>query len=122
MEGRYGPAFWLWAGALAGYALSFRPAERPFTKPGVLVIALLFGILGLATWLRLTALEDIPANISIDEILPSVEAANIARGAVPNVFSSAGWFGMPNLTFSSSQRWSSKQWDTIRFSPCGFRR
>jgi len=100
MNGGYGAAFWLWAAAVAGYALSFRFAERRSTKPGVLVCAALLGIVGLAALLRLTALEDIPANISIDEILPSLEAQHIAHGEAPNVFSTTGWFYMPNLTFA----------------------
>lgn len=96
----YGLLFWLWAGSVVGYALSFAPAERRFPRPPMLVCAALLAILGLAAWLRLTALEDIPANISIDEILPSMEAQSIASGATPNVFSSVGWFTLPNLTFA----------------------
>jgi hypothetical protein len=100
MNGGYGAAFWLWAAAVAGYGVSFRCAERRLTKPGLLVCAALLGIVALAAWLRLTALEDIPANISIDEILPSLEAQHIAHGEAPNVFSTTGWFDMPNLTFA----------------------
>jgi 4-amino-4-deoxy-L-arabinose transferase-like glycosyltransferase len=100
MNGGYGAAFWLWAAAVAGYALSFRGAERRSMRPGVLVCAALLVIVGLAARLRFPALEDIPANISIDEILPSVEAQHIAQGETPNVFSTTGWFDMPNLTFA----------------------
>ena len=50
--------------------------------------------------LRLVALADIPANISVDESLTALEALRIAQGRVPNVFSSVGWFSMPSLTFA----------------------
>ncbi len=100
MPAGYGPVFWLWAGSVVGYALSFAPAEGRFPRPPVLVCAALLAILGLAAWLRLSALEDIPANISIDEMLPSREAQSIASGGAPNVFSSSGWFNLPNLTFA----------------------
>lgn len=96
----YGLAFWLWAGGIAAYVLSFRRADRALAPPPAIVQFGLIGVLALAAALRLVALQDIPANISIDEILPSLEALHIARGGAPNVFSSVGWFGMPNLTFS----------------------
>ncbi|MFI5395617.1 MAG: ArnT family glycosyltransferase [Candidatus Binatia bacterium] len=96
----YRTAFWLWAGGIVAYVLSFRRAERALTPPPASVQLGLIGILALAAALRLVAIEDIPANISIDEILPSLEALHIAQGGAPNVFSSVGWFGMPTLTFS----------------------
>ncbi len=97
---RYGPACWLWAGGVAAYVLSFRTASRRFPRPTLLVWTALAMIVLFAGWLRLTALTDIPANISIDEILPSLEALHIAQGEPVNVFSSTGWFSMPNLTFA----------------------
>ena len=60
----------------------------------------LLGILGLAVALRLPAIEDNPANISIDELLPAMEARAHRQRAAPNVFSSVGWFTMPNLSFA----------------------
>src|SRR5574337_736436 len=60
----YGVAFWLWAGGVVGYALSFPRAWRPFAPPARGVILGLCAILALAGVLRLVALEAIPANIS----------------------------------------------------------
>lgn len=96
----YGVGFWVWAGSVVGYTVSFAAAERRWPRPRVPVCAALLGILALAAWLRFSALNDIPANISIDEVLPSMEAETIASGGAPNVFSSAGWFSLPNLTFT----------------------
>ncbi len=100
MHAPYGLAFWLWAAGVAAYVLSFRTARRRWSPPGPLVYLALAAIMIFAAWLRLTALADVPANISIDEILPSTEALHIAQGAPINVFSSTGWFTIPNFTFA----------------------
>lgn len=96
----YGVWFWVWLAGLVAYAASFSPAlqRSPFPSPAVLLW--LFGILGLAVALRLPGIADNPANISIDELLPAMEALHIARGGTANVFSSVGWFSMPNLSFT----------------------
>lgn len=96
----YGVAFWLWAGGVVAYALSFPRAQRLCPPPHGLALAGLIAVLALAGGLRFVALGEVPANISIDETLPSLEALHIAQGQVPNVFSSVGWFSMPNLTFA----------------------
>lgn len=96
----YAVWFWLWLAGLVAWVASFPPAVRrcPFPSPGVLLW--LLGILGLAVALRLPRIADIPANISIDELLPAMEAMHLARGNPVNVFSSVGWFTMPNLSFA----------------------
>jgi len=96
----YGVPFWLWVVGVIGYAISFSRAQRPLSPPGRGVILALCAVLVLAGVLRLVALEDLPANISIDESLTALEALRIAQGRVPNVFSSVGWFSMPNFTFA----------------------
>jgi hypothetical protein len=58
------------------------------------------GILVLAAVLRLVLIMRYPAEIHIDEILPSLEALHIVQGNAPNVFSSVGWFTTPNLAFA----------------------
>jgi hypothetical protein len=57
-------------------------------------------ILVLATALRLPRIETIPGNISVDELMPGLAAQAIATGTAPNVFSTLGWFTLPNLTFA----------------------
>jgi len=96
----YGVWFCVWLAGLVAFAVSFPPALRrcPFPSPAVLLW--LCGILGLALALRLPGIADNPANISIDELLPGMEALQIARGGAANVFSSVGWFSMPNVSFA----------------------
>lgn len=96
----YGVAFWLWVGGVIGYVLSFPRARRPCAPPAWGAILGLCAVLALAAVLRLPALQDIPANISIDETLTALDALRIAQGRAPNVFSSVGWFFLPNLTFA----------------------
>jgi hypothetical protein len=99
-EEPYGPWFWLWMAGLVAYAASFPPAVRRHPFPAPVVLLWLIAIVALAVGLRLPRIADIPANISIDELLPAMEALNIAGGAPVNVFASAGWFSMPNLSFA----------------------
>jgi 4-amino-4-deoxy-L-arabinose transferase-like glycosyltransferase len=96
----YGVAFWVWAGGVIAYAVSFPRAQRAFPLPPGPVVAGLIAVLALAGALRFVALAEIPANISIDESLTSLAALRIAQGGAPNVFSSVGWFTMPSLTFA----------------------
>jgi 4-amino-4-deoxy-L-arabinose transferase-like glycosyltransferase len=85
---------------MVAYALSFTRAAETRPGPPLPVLAWLLAIIVLATALRLPGIEARPANISIDELLPGLEAARIARGGAPNVFSSVGWFAMPSLSFA----------------------
>jgi 4-amino-4-deoxy-L-arabinose transferase-like glycosyltransferase len=96
----YGPWFWGWLAGLLLYAASFAPAARRHPFPPPMVVLWLLGILGLAVALRLPRIADVPANISIDELLPAMEAWHIASGRPVNVFASIGWFSMPNLSFA----------------------
>ena len=96
----YGVWFWVWAICVLAYVISFPGALQPQRPlPAAAWIALLV-IVGLAAALRLPAIYAIPANISIDELLPGIEAAQIAAGLKPNVFHSLGWFSIPNLAFT----------------------
>jgi hypothetical protein len=96
----YGIAFWLWAGGVVTYPLSFQGGRPVLPRPRRSVQLTLLGVLVLAAALRLVAIEDVPALIHIDEILPAAEALHIVEGNAPNVFSSVGWFTTPNLAFA----------------------
>src|SRR5262249_4609629 len=96
----YGFWFWLWLCALVAYAFSFAPATCPREAPSPAALAWLMAIIGVAVALRLPGIKANPANISIDELLPGLEAARIARGGAANVFSSIGWFTIPNVCFA----------------------
>src|ERR1700687_2610114 len=96
----YGLTFWLWAAGLAGYAASFPRARRTYAPPSTLAVIWLLAILAFAVALRFPGSESNPANISVDELLPGLEAQKIARGQHPNAFSSLGWFAIPNLSFA----------------------
>lgn len=96
----YGPIFWLWLGGTALYVLSFPGATEKASGPGYSWhLALVLLILWAAAW-RIPRVYEMPANISIDELLPGVESLKIARGQSPNVFGSVGWFSIPNLAFT----------------------
>lgn len=98
---RYGVPFGLWIAAMLGLWLSLPGAIGPRpAAPSVGTLGALGGILGLATWLRLPDIVEVPANVSIDEMMPALEAMSIAAGESPNVFSSVGWFTIPNLSFA----------------------
>jgi len=96
----YGLTFWLWAVSLVVYAASFPRARHAFAPPAPLAIVWLLVIVAFAVALRFPGIESNPANISVDELLPGIEAQKIARGLQPNVFSSLGWFAIPNLSFA----------------------
>ncbi|MBI3783611.1 MAG: glycosyltransferase family 39 protein [Deltaproteobacteria bacterium] len=99
-EPGYGWLFWGWVICLAAYIGSFPPAlrrERPIARPAWVLFV---GILGLAAVLRFPDIYSVPGNISIDELLPGLEALHITQGGKPNVFGSIGWFTIPNLTFA----------------------
>lgn len=99
---RYGPPFWAWVLFAFALWLSFsgRPdGTRSQPMPAWSIVGLI-GICAFAFALRWPALSEIPANISVDELLPALEAMRIAAGEAPNVFSSLGWFTIPNLSFA----------------------
>jgi 4-amino-4-deoxy-L-arabinose transferase-like glycosyltransferase len=96
----YGASFWLWVVSALAYAVSFRAARFRFARLPTAVWGALLAILVLAVALRLPNIEAVPGNISVDELMPGLQAQAIAAGAAPNVFSSLGWFSLPNLTFA----------------------
>lgn len=98
-EPGYGLLFWPWVAAVVAYVASFPPtrSSKPWPSPRMWVLLAL--VLGIAAALRVPDLYDIPANISIDELLPALESKLIVDGAKPNVFSTVGWFTIPNLAF-----------------------
>lgn len=98
---RYGVPFWLWLAALIAIWISLPGATGTrMQRPAAGVLGALGGILALAWWLRFPDIVDMPANVSIDEMMPALEAMSIAAGERPNVFSSVGWFTIPNLSFA----------------------
>lgn len=99
-EPGWGPIFWLWGLGLVGFVLSYAPARTPAPPATPALWAALGGVLLLAAWLRLPDIYDIPANISIDELLPGLESKLLADGMKPNPFGSVGWFTIPNLAFA----------------------
>lgn len=99
----YGWPFWIWVvSAIAlGLSLPGRPPEvLPRAPASRASVVALLAVLLLATALRLPEIREVPANVSIDEMLPALEAMRIAAGEAPNVFSSVGWFTIPNLSFA----------------------
>ncbi len=96
----YGVGFALWAMGLLGFALSFAGAMRRWERVGVGEMWALAIILVGAAALRLPRIYDIPANISVDELLPMLDSYRMAMGQAPNAFASIGWFSLPNLTFA----------------------
>lgn len=96
----YGLAFWLWACGIVGYMLSFQGAARTALPPRRLVQVSLLAILTLAAALRFVAPGEIPVNMHMDELTPAQEALHIAHSGRPNVFSSIGWFTIPNVAFA----------------------
>lgn len=96
----YGVAFWLWVCGIVAYPLGFERARQTFAPPRRVVQLGLVGILVLAAVLRLALIKRYPAEIHIDEILPSLETLHIVEGKAPNVFSSVGWFRTPNVAFA----------------------
>ena len=96
----YGVWFCVWMAGVVAYAASFPGALQKYPFPSPAVLVWLLAILGLAVALRLPGLAHTPANVSIDELLPAMEALRIVRGETTNVFSSVGWFSMPNLSFA----------------------
>jgi hypothetical protein len=96
----FGWTFWLWAAAAVAYPFSFPPAERRHGRPGAAVVVALIAILVFAAALRLYDVAGIPANISIDEVYPGIDALHIARGESFNPFSTLGWFNIPGLSFA----------------------
>lgn len=98
----YGWSFWAWLGGVGVLWATLPRAprraagERAGWREGVGLAV----ILAFAAGLRLWAIESVPANVAIDEMLPGLEALRIARGETPNVFSSVGWFTIPNLAFA----------------------
>jgi len=96
----YSWTFWLWLSSGAVFLAALprgRRSESP-TSPAVWIG--LLAILAYALALRLPALHAIPANVAIDEMLPGLEALRISQGKTANVFSSLGWFTIPNLSFA----------------------
>jgi 4-amino-4-deoxy-L-arabinose transferase-like glycosyltransferase len=96
----YGWPFWLWVSGVVAYVVSFALALRRFPPPAARVRVTAFAIMAAAAALRLPSLDTVPPHISIDEVLPGYESFKIAQGAAPNVFSSIGWYSMPNLSFA----------------------
>lgn len=95
----YGPVFWLWVGATVAYVFSFPRAAGSHGSPSwSWHLSLVLLLLWAAAW-RIPGVYEMPANISIDELLPGAESLRIAAGRAPNVFASAGWFSIPNLAF-----------------------
>src|SRR5579862_268554 len=92
--------FCLWLAGLVAFVASFPTASRQYRFPSWGALLWLLAILTVAVALRLPRIADIPANISIDEILPAMEAVHLVRDNPVNVFSSVGWFSMPNLSFA----------------------
>lgn len=97
----YGWTFWMWLAAGVAFWASLPRAERKSrsTEPPHMR-ALLVAVFALAAALRLWDLQATPANVAVDEMLPGVEALKIAQGHTANVFSSVGWFTIPNLCFA----------------------
>ncbi|MFI5395224.1 MAG: ArnT family glycosyltransferase [Candidatus Binatia bacterium] len=80
--------------------LSFRHARARSAPPRRLVQVSLLAILALAAALRFVAPGDVPVNMHFDELSPAQEALHIAHSGRPNVFSSIGWFTIPNVSFA----------------------
>lgn len=96
----YGWSFWLWAATL-GLILCILPKRTERPAPVSMPVGIgLAAIVVFAAALRIPGIEDVPANISVDEVLPSLESLRIANGESPNVFSSVGWFTIPSLAFA----------------------
>ncbi len=98
-EPGYGVLFWPWVAGLACYIASFPSARHVSRREPLLSWFVLGAILLLAAVLRFPGVEDVPANISVDELLPALESQLLADGAKPNAFSTIGWFTIPNLAF-----------------------
>lgn len=96
----YGWTFWLWLLSAVGFAVSFPFAEKPSNRPTGSVLAVLAVILILAAAFRFPQIDQIPANIAIDEVYPGLDALHLARGGGGNVFSHLGWFNIPALCFA----------------------
>jgi 4-amino-4-deoxy-L-arabinose transferase-like glycosyltransferase len=95
----YGRIFWLWLASALGFAAAFPPAAEPYPKPTLTILLALLAIVIFAAALRLPEIEQIPANIAIDEVYPGLEALHIAKNGGFNVFSHLGWFNIPSLCF-----------------------
>lgn len=98
----YGWTFWAWiAGGAAFWATLPRGVKpSPAGESSAFARVALAAILVFAAGVRLWAIESVPENVAIDELLPGLEALRIAQGLAPNVFSSVGWFTIPNLSFA----------------------
>ncbi len=97
----YGWTFWAWLAAGLTFWVSLPRSKRTARLPEPpYVRGVLVAILILAAALRLWDLEATPSNVSVDEMLPGVEALKIAQGQTANVFSSVGWFTIPNFCFA----------------------
>jgi hypothetical protein len=98
-EPGWGPIFWLWVLGMLGFVITFPPARSAAPRSSPTLWVLLSGVLLLAAWLRFPDIYDLPANISIDELLPGLESKLLADGVKPNPFGSVGWFTIPNFAF-----------------------
>lgn len=98
-EPGWGPLFWAWSLGLAAFVLGLPRRSTPSLPSDHGFRLGLGGILLLAAAWRLPGVHELPANISVDEILPGVESLRLASGKGPNPFGSIGWFSIPNLSF-----------------------
>ncbi len=98
-EPGYGPVFWAWVTCLSAYVASFPANKQEGAQNLGFYIRLVLLLVFAAVW-RIPQVYEMPANISVDELLPGVESLHIAAGEAPNVFGSVGWFSIPRLAFT----------------------
>ncbi len=100
VQAGYGWYFWSWLVGALVLAISLPGPSQRTARPSPAFLIGLVLLLGLAAALRLPQVAEIPPNVSVDEVLPGYEAWRIAQGRTGNVFSSLGWFTIPNLSFA----------------------